>query len=101
RRHMYVIGKTGMGKSTLLENMIVHDIRAGHGLAVVDPHGDLVERLLSLVPSQRTDDVVYVNPADVAYPVAFNVLESVDPNRRHLVASGLISVFKKIWSDSW
>ena len=101
RRHMYVIGKTGMGKSTLLENMIVQDIRAGRGLAVVDPHGDLVEKVVKYIPSYRINDVVYLNPADADYPVAFNILESVDPTHRHLIASGLISVFKKIWADSW
>lgn len=101
RRHMYVIGKSGTGKSVLLENMIFTDIRAGHGLAVVDPHGDLVEKILDLVPSHRINDVVYFNPSDVDYPIAFNPLETVDPKYRHLVASGLIGVFKKIWADSW
>lgn len=101
RRHMYVIGKTGMGKSTLLENMIIQDIRAGRGLAVVDPHGDLVEKVIKYVPSYRVNDIVYLNPADVDFPIAFNILESVDPTHRHLVASGLIAVFKKMWIDSW
>lgn len=101
RRHMYLIGKTGMGKSTMLENMIIQDIRAGRGLAVVDPHGDLVEKIINFVPSYRVNDVVYFNPADMDYPMAFNPLESVDPAHRHLIASGLISVFKKIWVDSW
>ena len=101
RRHMYVIGKTGMGKSTLLENMIIQDIRAGRGLAVVDPHGDLVEKVIKYIPSYRINDVVYLNPADVDFPIAFNILESVDPTHRHLVASGLIAVFKKMWIDSW
>lgn len=98
---MYVIGKTGMGKSTLLEHMIVQDIRSGEGLAVVDPHGDLVERVLRFVPRRRLNDVVYVNPADLDYPVAFNVMEAVNPARRHLVASGLIAVFKKLYGDTW
>lgn len=101
RRHMYVIGKSGTGKSVLLENMIYTDIRAGHGLAVVDPHGDLVEKVLDLIPSNRVNDVVYFNPSDVDYPIAFNPLETVDPKYRHLVASGLVGVFKKIWADSW
>jgi CxxC-x17-CxxC domain-containing protein len=101
RRHMYIIGKTGMGKTTLLENMIISDIQHGHGLAVVDPHGDLAEDILNFIPSNRTNDVVYFNPADMDYPIAFNVMEHVDPRYRHLVASGLIGVFKKIWADSW
>ncbi|MCF7906849.1 type IV secretion system DNA-binding domain-containing protein [Patescibacteria group bacterium] len=101
RRHMYLIGKTGTGKSTALENMIYQDIQMGHGVAIVDPHGDLAERSLDFVPSNRINDVIYFNPADTEYPFAFNVLERVDPSHRHLVASGLIGVFKKIWADSW
>jgi CxxC-x17-CxxC domain-containing protein len=101
RRHMYVIGKTGMGKSNLLKNMIISDIQAGNGLAVVDPHGDLAEDVLSFIPPNRVNDVVYFNPADIDFPIAFNVMEHVDPKYRHLVASGLIGVFKKIWADSW
>jgi len=101
RRHMYLIGKTGMGKSTIQENMIVGDIRAGHGLAVVDPHGDLAEKIIEYIPSNRIQDVVYFNPSDIDYPIAFNVLEQVDPHLRHLVASGLLGVFQKLWADSW
>lgn len=101
RRHMYVVGKTGMGKSTLLENLIFSDIQAGAGLAVVDPHGDLAEKVLDFVPSHRVNDVVYFNPSDVDFPIAFNILETVNPEVRHLVASGLVGVFKKIWADSW
>jgi CxxC-x17-CxxC domain-containing protein len=101
RRHMYLIGKTGMGKSTIQENMIVGDIRAGRGLAVVDPHGDLAEKIVEFIPSNRINDVVYFNPADMDYPIAFNVLEQVEPHLRHLVASGLLGVFQKLWADSW
>jgi len=101
RRHMYLLGKTGMGKSVVLENMIIQDILAGNGLAVVDPHGDLVEKVIKFVPKNRINDVVYVNPADLNFPVAFNVLENVSEEYRHLVASGLLGVFKKIWADSW
>ena len=101
RRHMYLIGKTGMGKSTMLENMIVNDIRAGHGVAVVDPHGDLVEKILDFIPSNRVNDVIYFNPGDQEFPVAFNILETVQHSQRHLVASGMVGVFKKIWADSW
>lgn len=101
RRHTYVIGKTGMGKTNLLENMIISDIKAGNGIAVVDPHGDLAETILKYVPASRINDVIYFNPADLDHPIAFNVMEHVDQKYRHLVASGLIGVFKKIWADSW
>ncbi len=101
RRHMYLIGKTGMGKSTILENMIVGDIHAGHGLAIVDPHGDLAEKVIQYIPNNRINDVVFFNPSDIEYPIAFNVVEQVEPHLRHLVASGLIGVFQKLWADSW
>ncbi len=101
RRHMYLIGKTGMGKSTVLENMIVEDIRQGKGVAVVDPHGDLAEKIIKYIPAHRVKDVIYFNPADVDYPLSFNVVEQVEPHLRHLVASGLIGVFQKLWADSW
>jgi CxxC-x17-CxxC domain-containing protein len=101
RRHMYFIGKTGMGKSTVLENMIIQDIQDGKGVCVVDPHGDLVEKVINFVPSSRINDVIYFNPADLDFPIGFNVLEQVDSSQRHLVVSGLIGVFKKIWADSW
>src|SRR3990167_8794408 len=99
RRHTYVIGKTGMGKTTLLENMILEDIYAGHGCAYVDPHGDTAEKLLNYIPKDRMNDVVYFNPSDFENPVGFNILESVDATKRHVVASGLMGVFKKIWPD--
>ena len=101
RRHMYLIGKTGMGKSTIIENMVISDIIAGRGVAVVDPHGDLVEKIIDYIPSHRVNDTIYFNPADQDYPIAFNVLESQNEQQKHLVASGLIGVFKKIWADSW
>ena len=101
RRHMYVIGKTGVGKTNLLENMAIADIRAGRGVAVVDPHGEFAERLLDFVPEDRADDVIYLNPVDAERPIAFNPLESVDFEYRHLVASGIMGVFKKIWPDVW
>ena len=101
RRHMYLIGKTGMGKSTVLENMIVDDIRNGYGVAVVDPHGDLAEKIMDYIPNNRIQDVVYFNPSDINFPIAFNVVEQVEPHLRHLVASGLIGVFQKLWADSW
>ena len=101
RRHMYIIGKTGMGKTTTLENLIISDIRAGRGVGVVDPHGDLAEKILDFIPADRINDVVYFNPADLDWPIAFNILESIDPRYKHLVASGMMGVFKKIWPDVW
>jgi hypothetical protein len=100
-RHMYVIGKTGMGKSTLLENMAVQDIQNGEGLAFIDPHGATAETLLDYIPEHRKKDVVYFAPFDAEHPIAFNVMEDVGPEKRHLVVSGLMSVFKKIWVDAW
>jgi CxxC-x17-CxxC domain-containing protein len=101
RRHMYLVGKTGMGKSCMIENMVIQDIQNGHGIALVDPHGDLVEKVLNFIPPERINDVIYFNPADYEHPIAFNVLENVDPEKRHLIASGLLGIFKKIWADSW
>jgi energy-coupling factor transporter ATP-binding protein EcfA2 len=100
-KHVYVIGKTGMGKSTLLENMAVQDIKNGEGMAFIDPHGKSADLLLEYVPPERIKDVIYFAPFDTDYPISFNVLESVDPDKRHLVVSGLMSTFKKIWLDAW
>lgn len=100
-RHVYVIGKTGMGKSTLLENMAVQDLRNGEGMAFIDPHGSTAELLLDYVPENRINDVVYFAPFDTDYPVAFNIMEDVGHDKRHLVANGLMSAFKKIWVDAW
>ena len=101
RHHMYFIGKTGTGKSTVLQNMAISDIRNGEGLAVIDPHGELVENLLDFIPQDRIKDVVYFNPADQEFPIAFNLLENVKPELKGIVASGLIGIFKKMWADSW
>ncbi|MBI2477062.1 type IV secretion system DNA-binding domain-containing protein, partial [Candidatus Uhrbacteria bacterium] len=101
RRHMYIIGKTGMGKTTLIENMVLQDIYNGHGVCYIDPHGDTVEKLLNYIPSWRINDVVYFNPADLDYPVGFNVLEAVHETQKHLIAAGLMGVFKKIWEGMW
>jgi len=101
RRHMYVVGKTGMGKTVMLENMAINDIREGKGIGFIDPHGEAAERLLDFIPSDRINDVVYINPADIDYPISFNVMEKVDLDHRHLVAGGLMGVFKKIWPDVW
>ena len=101
RRHMYLIGKTGMGKSTVMENMIIQDIWNGEGVALVDPHGDFAEKILDWIPNHRINDVVYFNPSDIDFPIAFNVMESASQEHKHLIASGLIGVFKKLWADSW
>ena len=101
RRHMYLIGKTGMGKSTVLENMVVQDIINGEGVAVVDPHGDFAEKIIKYIPPSRINDVVYFNPADMDFPISLNVMESANEQHKHLIASGLVGVFKKLWADSW
>lgn len=101
RRHMYVIGKTGMGKTTMLENMVLQDIYNGHGVGVVDPHGDFAEKIINYIPPNRVNDIVYFNPADVDYPIGFNILEVQSEEQKHLVAAGLMAVFKKIWPDVW
>ncbi|HZR84223.1 MAG TPA: TraM recognition domain-containing protein [Candidatus Binatia bacterium] len=99
--HIYAIGKTGTGKSTLLETFMRDDLRAGHGFALVDPHGDLVERVFAAVPEERKDDVVYFNVADRGTQLAFNPLGAVPFANRSLVASGMLEVFRKLWADSW
>jgi hypothetical protein len=102
RGHLLIIGKTGVGKSTLLANMILSDIYAGNGLAVIDPHGALVEEtILPYIPDRRVEDVIYMNPANEKGVVPFNLLEQVDPRYHALVVSGIISIFKKIWFDAW
>jgi hypothetical protein len=100
-RHMYVVGKSGVGKSTLLENMAIQDIQNGEGVAVLDPHGSFAEKMLDYIPEHRIKDVIYFAPFDTEYPLSFNVLEDVGPDKRHLVVSGLMSTFKKIWVDAW
>ncbi|RME30477.1 hypothetical protein D6792_00930 [Candidatus Parcubacteria bacterium] len=100
-RHLYAIGKTGMGKSTLLENLAIQDIRRGAGITFVDPHGSSAEHLLDFIPKERVRDVIYFAPFDLAHPIAFNVLEKVDPDKRHLIVSSLMATFEKIWVDAW
>jgi type IV secretory pathway TraG/TraD family ATPase VirD4 len=101
RHHQYIVGKSGTGKTTLIKNMAIQDMRAGAGVAVVDPHGDLVEDLLNHIPKWRTNDVVYFNPADIEFPCGFNILETRDKEEKDLIASSIVSVFKHIWRDSW
>jgi len=101
RRHVYAVGKTGMGKTEMLKNMAIQDIQEGKGIGFIDPHGEAAESLLDFIPPERINDVIYFNPADMGYPIAFNVMEKVDIGYRHLVAGGLMGVFKKIWPDVW
>ncbi len=101
RRHMYVIGKTGVGKTTLLENMVIQDIQNNHGVCFIDPNGDSVNKILDHIPPNRINDVIYFNPADLEYPIAFNVMEAVETKYKHLVASGLMGVFTKIFAGTF
>lgn len=100
-QHIYVIGKSGTGKSTLLENMAISDIERGNGLCIIDPHGDIAEDILKYIPEGRKQDLIYFNATDLEHPTAFNPLKGIHPKYHHLVASGLISTFKKIWNESW
>ena len=101
RRHMYIIGKTGMGKSELQKNIAIQDIQAGRGIAMVDAHGEVTDALLDYIPKERINDVIYINPADVDFPIAFNVMEQAGDDKRHLIADGVMGVFKKVWEDTW
>ena len=101
RLHFYAIGKTGTGKSTMLENMIIDDIREGRGVGVVDPHGDLINHVLDFIPAERMQDVVWLAPWDRDFPIGFNVMEAVDPDLKNIVASGVVGIFKKIFGESW
>ena len=101
RQHVYLLGKSGTGKSVLMFNMIIQNIQNGDGVCMVDPHGENVEAILSAIPSHRMKDVIYFNPADADYHVGFNVLELIDPQYKHLVASGLMGIFTKIWANAW
>lgn len=90
-----------MGKSTMLETMIYDDIAKGHGVAVIDPHGDLADTLVDFMPRTRTNDVILFDPSDTNFPIAFNMLEDVSPELRPIVASGLVGIFKRMFSESW
>jgi len=98
RQHLYVVGKTGTGKSELLKNMMLQDIHNGEGVGVVDPHGELVEDVLRKIPSSRINDVIYFNPADSDHPIGFNVLEVPEPQYKHIVVSDLMAIFTKIFT---
>jgi hypothetical protein len=100
-QHIYAIGKTGVGKSTLLMNMAIDDIYKGHGIAVLDPHGDLSENIINHIPEHRKKDLIYFNPADIYHCIGFNPLHNVPKEQRHTVASEVVLMFKKIWGDTW
>ena len=101
RQHVYILGKSGTGKSVLMFNMIIQNIKNGDGVCMVGPHGENVEAVLSAIPPERVKDVVYFNPADADHHIGFNVLELIDPQYKHLVASGLMGIFTKIWANAW
>ncbi len=101
RRHVYIIGKSGVGKSVLMENMALDDVREGRGVIVVDPHGEFADKVLACIPDERIDDVIVFDPADRAYPIAFNLLEHVEDDFKGMVASGFVGIFKKIFGHSW
>ena len=101
RCHLYILGQTGTGKTTLLESVAMQDIATGRGIAIVDPHGDLVARVAGQIPPEREDDVVYLDAPDPHQPYGYNPLQYVAPDRQALAASGLLEAFKKLWSDAW
>lgn len=101
RKHLYIVGKTGAGKSTMIANMVINDMRNGEGVAVIDPHGDLCDILLDFVPSYRINDVAYLDPSDIDYPFHLNPLEIKNPSFRELIASGIVSIFYKLYHYSW
>src|SRR5437667_3522667 len=101
RKHCAIFGKSGVGKTTLMRNMVVADLRSGNGLTVVDPHGALIEDILQAIPRHRTNDVIYLNPAHPSRVIGLNVLESVDHSRRSLVVSSLISILRNLYPNNW
>jgi hypothetical protein len=100
-RHLYIVGQTGTGKSTLLLNLIAQDLATGRGLALLDPHGDLAEAAVGLLPRRRGDDLVWFDPSDLSYPVGFNLLARLPEDHRPLVTDGVVAAFRAIWPDSW
>lgn len=99
RQHLFVLGQTGTGKSSLIKNILIQDIQSGQGCALIDPHGDLAEEILDYIPRDR--DLVYFNPGDLEYPVAYNILAGAGPDDIHLLASGIVTAFKSVWASSW
>lgn len=101
RLHMYVIGRTGMGKTSLLLNMALNDIRSGEGVCFIDPHGDAVQLLRDAIPFTRLNDTVYFSPADAPKPIGLNILDDVSSEHRHLVVSGVLSIFSHLYGHNW
>jgi hypothetical protein len=101
RNHLYVVGKTGMGKTDLLRNIILADIWRGAGVGVIDPHGDMAEDIIDAIPPERSGDVVYFNPSDLEYPMAWNLVDTIAPDDRATTADFLVEAFKDIFGDSW
>ena len=97
RRHIYIIGKTGVGKSVLLKDMILQDIKSGHGVAAIDPHGDLIEGILPLIPPERAEDVVYFDPSDGERPLGLNMLEANTEEQKHYLVSSIIGLMYKLY----
>jgi hypothetical protein len=100
-RHLYIVGKSGSGKSTFLFNLAMGDIVAGEGVAVIDPHGDLALDILDVIPRSRINDVCYLDATETKRPVGFNPATRIAPERRALATAGIVSAFKHLWSDSW
>jgi hypothetical protein len=101
RNHLYIVGKTGMGKTALLRNLILADIWRGAGVGVIDPHGDLAEDIIDHIPPERSDHVVYFNPSDLDYPIAWNLVDTIAPEDRATTADFLVEAFKAIFGESW
>lgn len=101
RRHVYIVGKSGVGKSKLLELLVRQDIAYGYGVCFIDPHGDMIESILDFIPEERIDDVVWIDPSDTEYPISFNPLRKVPQELKHSMAQGLIEVMKKQFGANW
>lgn len=100
-KHVYIIGKTGMGKSRLIELLTLSDIHEDKGFCVIDAHGDLASDILRSIPQRRIQDVIYFNPPDAEYPIGFNPLECFSPEDKHQVVTGFVAIFKKLFAANW
>ena len=100
-RHLYIIGQTGAGKSGLLQLLTLNDIYHNQGLAIIDPHGDYATDMMKYIPEHRLNDVVYMNPADTSFPMAFNPMEVFDENLKNHISSEIVGVLKRMFVDSW